>query len=250
MDYIVILTTVGELRIIPRKKTQYYFRIVLSCSALVPTPTLDEGTQKLTVVAIVSNSFTLASNKNDLEETLSVAERREVSGSGLLGKSLSSNNLVRNSSGNGHHGGTAVVQLSILLTKLLGGLGIPVVQCSKTDTIVSIELSSGPPGKLYETADNKDLEKSGWGDLEETSDASADVTELEIGRRGKVSVESPVVVVDEGSGHSHHGNTSVLALDGTVADELILVSDVSKGIEVSKRGHGSDLGLLESVQGS
>jgi hypothetical protein len=41
----------------------------------------------------------------------------------------------------------------------------------------------------------------------------------------------------------------VLALDGTVAGEFLVISDVSKGIEETKRGGGTNL-LFRDLKGS
>jgi len=160
----------------------------------------------------------------------------------LFGEGLSGDELLGEDSEDSHHGGTSVVELSILLTEFLGRFLLPVVDLSESDTVVSIEFGRWPPCELNKSHEDENLQKSGGWDLEESSDTVIDVGELESGGRGKVSVESPLVVVDEGSEHGHHGDTSVLTLDGAVAFELGFVGDVSKRIEESKRSGGSDLG--------
>lgn len=177
----------------------------------------------------------------DLEPSLSITEGRKVSSGGLFGKSLTGKDLVGDSTSDGHHGGTSVVKLSIHLTDLLGGFLFPVVDLSQTDSVVTIELGGGPPGELNETTNEQNLQKTSRGDLEETTDASADIRELEIVGGGQVSVKGPVVVVDKCTQHSHHGDAAVLLLDSAVTLERSLVSDVSEGIEKAKRGRGANL---------
>jgi len=178
-----------------------------------------------------------------LEETLSVTEGREVTRGGLFSEVLSSNNFVGEGSKDTHHSSTSVVKFSILLASFFSGFFIPVVDVSKPDAVVSVKLGGWPPGKLNKSANNKDLGKSSSWELEKSSDTGVDVREFKSIRWGKVSIEGPVVVVDESSGHSHHSNTSVFTLNSTVTSEGIVISDVSKRIEVSKRGNGSDLFL-------
>ena len=187
---------------------------------------------------------------NDLEESLSISEGGEVSSSCLLSEVLSGDNLVGEGSEDCHHSSTSVVKFSVLLTVVLGRLFLPVIETSETDSVVSREVRCGPPGKLNESTEKDDLSKSSSRNLEKSSNSRVDVGEFKSSRRGKVSIESPSVVVDEGSEHSHHSNTSVLALYSTVTDEGLLVFDVSKGIEVSEGSYSSNLILkLGSSEG-
>lgn len=142
-----------------------------------------------------------------------------------------------------------VVELSVLLTELLCRLLFPVVDLSEPDTIVTIKLGGRPPGKLNQTREENDLEKTGRRDLEKPSDTIVNISELQVLGRGEVSIESPVVVVDECSEHGHHCDASVLALNSTVAEELGVIRDVSKRIEESKRGDSSSLSSLEKSSG-
>ena len=173
-----------------------------------------------------------------------------MSGGGLLSKALPSDNFVNEGSKDGHHSGTSVVKLGVLLANFLGGLGFPVVQGSKPYTVVAIKLGGRPPGKFNKPADKDDLKKTCRWNLEKTSDSGVNVGELKVLGWGKVSIEGPVVVVHKGTQHGHHGNTSVLAFNGTVANELILVGDVSQRIEESKRSSGTNFSLSDHVQGS
>ena len=152
--------------------------------------------------------------------------------------------LLRDNSEDTHHGSTSVVELGVLLAEFLAWFLVPVVDLSKPDTVVSIKLAGRPPGKLNKSTSEDDLEESGRWDLEKTSDSAVDVRELKVLRRGKVSIEDPFVVVDKSSGHGHHGNTSVLALNSTVTLELLGGSDVSERIEESERSGGSNLSGL------
>ena len=176
-----------------------------------------------------------------LEETLAIAEGVEVGGGGLLSKGLTSDDLMSDGADDASHGGAAVVELGVALTKLALRLLLPVVPGADADAVVSVKLGGGPPGELDEAADKEDLEEASGGDLEEAADTRIDVGELEILGFGQVSVEDNEVIVDEGSGHGHHGNTAVLALDGAVADEGILISDVTEGVEEAEGGDGTEL---------
>jgi len=160
---------------------------------------------------------------------------------GLLVQALSGKDFLSNDSGNTHHSGTTVVEFRVLLTNFLGGFLFPVVDLSKPDTVVAIKLGGGPPGKLDKAHNNKDLGKSSRWDLEKSTDSAINISELQVAGGRKVSIESPLVVVDKGSKHGHHGNTSVLALDGSVSGEFLIIRNVSKGIEKTKRGSGSNL---------
>jgi hypothetical protein len=173
-----------------------------------------------------------------------------VTRSGLFEQSLASKNLLGDDSGNSHHGGTAVVELSVLLADLLCWFLLPVVDLSEPDAVVAIKLGCGPPSKLDESHNDKDLSKSGGWDLEKSTDSSVDIGELQVVGRGKVSIESPLVVVDESSKHGHHGDASVLALNSTVTGEFLVISDVSKGIEETKRSGGTNLLFRDLKRGT
>ena len=164
-----------------------------------------------------------------------------MAGGGLLSEALAGDNLVDEGAEDAHHGGAAVVELGVALAKLAGGLLVPVVPGSQADAVVSVELGGGPPGELDEAADEDDLGEAGDGNLEEAADALVDVGELEVVAGAEVAVEGSLVVVDEGSEHGHHGDAAVLALDGAVADEGLLIGDVAEGIEEAEGGDGADL---------
>ena len=144
-----------------------------------------------------------------------------------------------------------IVKFGVLLTKLFGRLLLPVVDLSEPDTVVAIKLGTRPPGKFDKSTEKDDLEETGRRDLEGPSNTGVDIRELQVLGRGKVSIKCPLVVVDERSEHGHHRDTAVLALNRTVADELIIVGDVPERVEESKRGGSSNFrGLKESRGGS
>ena len=130
----------------------------------------------------------------------------------LSGKLLS-NQVTHNS----HHSSTSVVKLSIKLAGLL--LRVEDVVSEVSDSVISIVLGSGQPSKLDESEESNDLSKSSGGDGEKSVDSGGDVGELEVVGRGDESVEDDVVVVDDGSYNSSHGNTSVLTLNSAATLE-------------------------------
>jgi hypothetical protein len=148
---------------------------------------------------------------------------------------------------NCHHSRTSVVEFSILLADLLSRFPFPVVDLSEPDTIVTIQLGGRPPGKLNKSTCKDDLGKSSSRELEKSANTRVDITELQASRWGKVSIESPHVVMDESTEHGHHGDASVLALDSTVPGEGSIVSDVTKGIKESEGSGGSNL-LLRNLE--
>mmetsp|Transcript_53836 Transcript_53836/g.80340 ORF Transcript_53836/g.80340 Transcript_53836/m.80340 type:complete len:215 (-) Transcript_53836:96-740(-) len=186
---------------------------------------------------------------SDLEVSLSITERRHVKGRELFSKVLSSENFLGDNSSNGHHGGTSVVKLSVLLTDFLSWFLVPVVDLSKSNTVVPIQLGCRPPSKLDEPANQNDLGKTSSRKLEKASNSRVDIRELEVVRWGHVSIERPLVVVDKSSEHGHHGNASVLALNSTVTNEFGFIRNVSKRIEESKRSGGSNIRGLEESRG-
>jgi len=161
-----------------------------------------------------------------------------VVGSVLLVNSLSSDFLGNHVSDNSHHSSTAVIKLGVELAGLL--LGVKDIITEVTNSVVTVVLGSGPPGDLNKSAEGNDLCKSSGGDGEDSLDTSGDIRELKSGGRRDVSVEDDVVVVDDGSNNGHHGNTSVLALDGTTTLEgLRLGVHPSERIEDSEGLGGS-----------
>jgi hypothetical protein len=164
-----------------------------------------------------------------------------VTRGGLFGQVLAGEDLLGEDTGDTHHSGTSVVELSVLLADHLGGFLFPVVDLSKPDTVVTVKLGGRPPGKLDESRKDNDLGKSSSRDLEKSANTRVDIGKLQVVGRRKVSIESPLVVVDEGSKHGHHSNASMLALDSAVSFELGVIGDVTERIEESKRGGGTDL---------
>mmetsp|Transcript_37259 Transcript_37259/g.81681 ORF Transcript_37259/g.81681 Transcript_37259/m.81681 type:complete len:210 (+) Transcript_37259:189-818(+) len=150
---------------------------------------------------------------------------------------LAFKDIVDHDAEDSHHSGTAVVELNIKLAGLL--LGVLDLGSEVTNTVVTVVLGGGHPGKLDKGEEGKDLSKTGGGDGADAINTVGDVGELEVGGGGKVSVELDVVLVDDGSNDGGHGNTSVLALDGTTTLEgLGLGLEPAKGI-VNAKGLGN-----------
>ena len=148
-----------------------------------------------------------------------------------------------------HHSSTSVVKLGIKLTGLL--FWVLNVVSEPTDTVVSVVLGSRHPCELNKCEEEKDLKESGSWDSTDSVNSGGDVTELKVGRRGKVSVEGDVVVVYDGSNYGSHGNTSVLALNSTTTFEVLGFSvEPSKRVIHSKRGGGSKLKLVNHAEGT
>ena len=184
----------------------------------------------------------------NLECSLSISEWGEVASGVLLVHGLSSENLSNHISHDSHHSGTSVVKLGIKLAGFL--FWVLDVVSEPTDTVVSIVLGSGHPGELNKSEEEKDLKKSGSWDSTDSVNSSGDITELEVGGWGKVSVEGDVVVVYDGSNYGSHGNTSVLALNSTTTFEVLGFSvEPSKRVINSKRGSGSKLKLVNHFKG-
>jgi len=172
-----------------------------------------------------------------------------VSSSVLLIHGLSSELLSNHVSENAHHSSTAVVELSIELAGLL--LGVLDVGSEESNPVVSIILASRPPGELNKTTDSNNLGKSGSRDGEKAIDASGDVAELKVVAGGDVSIIDDVVVVDNASNNGHHGNASVLTLNGTATLKgLRLAGHPSEGIEHAEGLGGSELELVDHLHRS
>mmetsp|Transcript_24927 Transcript_24927/g.52918 ORF Transcript_24927/g.52918 Transcript_24927/m.52918 type:complete len:253 (+) Transcript_24927:55-813(+) len=187
---------------------------------------------------------------NCLEYTLAISERRDVSGRVLFEHGLSSELFNDHVSKDSHHGGTSVVQFNIKLAGLF--FRVFDITSEPSNSVVSVVLGSRHPCEFDKSDEEEDLGKSSRRDGGNSGHSSWDVRELKIGRRGKVSIEDDVVVVDNGSDNGSHGNTSVLALDGTTTFEGLWLSvQPSKRIEDSKRLGDSKLKLayLKSRRG-
>ena len=153
----------------------------------------------------------------DLEDTLSISKRVEVTGSVLLVHGLSSELFCNHVAHDAHHSSTAVVELNIQLASLL--LGVEDVAAEVANTVITVVLGGREPCELNEAEEGDDLGKTSGGDGENTIDASGDVGELQVVGGGDVSIENNVVVVDNSADDSSHCNTAVLALDSTTALE-------------------------------
>jgi len=183
----------------------------------------------------------------NLENTLSVSEGGDVASGVLLSHGLAGHALNNHVSHNSHHSGTSVVQLNIELAGLLGG--VLDVLSEVANTVISRVVRGRHPGELDKSEEKEDLEKSGSGDGTDSVNSGGNIRELEVVGRAQVSIEDDVVVVDDGSNNGSHGNTSVLALDGTTTlERLGLVIQPSERIINTERGGGTELELVD-VQG-
>ena len=165
----------------------------------------------------------------------------------LFVHSLSGHYFDNHVSEDTHHSGTSVVDLGVQLAGLLFGVE---VLSEPTDTVVSVVLRSRHPCKLNKGEEEKDLKKSGVGDGTDSVNSSWDIGELEVLAGAQVSIESDVVVVDDDTNNGSHGNTSVLALNGTTTLEGFgLRLEPSKRIVDTKGSGDTNLKLID-VQGS
>jgi hypothetical protein len=177
---------------------------------------------------------------------LAISEGGDVSSGVLFVHSLSSDAFRNHVTENSHHSGTSIVDLGVQLAGLFFGVE---VLSEPTNSVVSVVLGSRHPCKLDKGEEEKDLKKSGVGDGADSINTSGDIGELQVLRRRKVSIEGDVVVVDNDTDNSSHGNTSVLALDSSATLERLGFSfEPSKGVIDSKRGGDTDLKFID-VQG-
>lgn len=183
-----------------------------------------------------------------LEESLAISEGGPVTRGSLFVQILAGEDLLDDDSCNTRHCRTSVVKLGVLLANLFGWFLFPVVDLSKPDSVITIKLGGRPPCKLDKSHHDEDLEKSSRWDFEKSTDSTVDIGELQVRRWREVSIEGPFVVVDKSSEHSHHGDASVLALNSTVTGEFLVISDVSEGIEETKR-RGCTNFLLRNLKG-
>jgi hypothetical protein len=160
-----------------------------------------------------------------------------VSSRVLLVHSLSGDALRNHVSKDSHHSSTSVVKLSIKLAGLL--LGVLDVISEPSNSVVSIVLGSRHPCELHKSSEEKDLKKSSGGDSTDSVNSGGNISELKVGGRGKVSVEGDVVVVDNASYNSSHGNTSVLTLNSTTTLEVLGLSIEPSERIVDSKGIGS-----------
>jgi hypothetical protein len=163
-----------------------------------------------------------------LEDTLAITEGGDVSSGVLLVHGLAGELFGNHVSEDTHLGGSAVVQFNIELAGLL--FGVLDVGSKVTNSVVSVVLGCRHPCQLNKSEEGKDLGKSGGGDGTDTIGTGGDIRELQVVGWGKVSIEDDVVVVGDDTNNGSHGDTSVLALDGTTAFE-----GLGLGLEPSKR---------------
>mmetsp|Transcript_11605 Transcript_11605/g.24199 ORF Transcript_11605/g.24199 Transcript_11605/m.24199 type:complete len:205 (-) Transcript_11605:195-809(-) len=165
--------------------------------------------------------------------------------------------LMNHEAKDAHHGSTAIVQLNGTLGQL--GLLIKSVPTKVKGTIAEVtgELALSShilhDGKLQDANKGNNLQESSLGDGVRARDGSPAIGE---GIKGVSSVVNVSGQVDAVAGHNltKEGklrNAAVLDLDVTEAIEPLLVSigEHTKGIEESKGGLGTELGI-EGLEGS
>ena len=151
-----------------------------------------------------------------------------MSGRVLFVHSLSGKLFGDHVSDDSQHGGTSIVQLNIELAGFL--FRIFNVGSEVSNSVVSVVLGGRHPCELNKGEETQDLGKSGRRDGEDSADSGRDIGELQVVTGGKVSIKDNVVVVDNGTDDSSHGNTSVLAFDSPTTFE-----GFGLGLEPSKR---------------
>ena len=116
-----------------------------------------------------------------------------------------------------HHGGAAIVDLSVQFPGLL--FRVLDVAAEVSDAVVAIVLARREPGNLDEAEEGDNLSDTRGGHGEDSINSGGDVGELKVVGRGQVTVEHDVVVVHDGSDNGSHGNTAMLPLDGATTLE-------------------------------
>ena len=161
----------------------------------------------------------------------------------MLSESLSLDAFLDHSSQDSQLSGTSVVQFNVeLVGKLLSLQGLSEVSGS----VVSGVVGSRPSDGLHEANSEQDLEKAERWDGTDSINTVRDGRERNGSIKGDGAREFDSGVVDKGSDDCHHGNTSVLALNGTTTlESLGLGLEVSKRVENSERLGGSDLELVD-----
>ena len=160
--------------------------------------------------------------------------------------------LVDHQSEHTHLGGTALVELDVVLTGLLRIRESVPAEVDVSIAEVTRALSANPvphEGGLQQTNEEEKLGKSGLGDSRQVGEATREVGEL--GAR-EVNVAREAVTSGGGdvTNNTEHGNTSVLQLDVSEAVEfgLIGVLEEAERVVEADRGGDSDL-AVERVEG-
>mmetsp|Transcript_11964 Transcript_11964/g.20278 ORF Transcript_11964/g.20278 Transcript_11964/m.20278 type:complete len:249 (-) Transcript_11964:61-807(-) len=159
----------------------------------------------------------------------------------LFCQGLSGDHFSDHGAHDSHHGGTSLVHFDIELLQLL--LAVQEVGDERTSvsaSVVSAVVGGGPDGKLADSAKEEDLGDSGQRHGEESVDAVGNVGETDAQFLGEVSGELNVGVVEQHTHDGHHGNTSMLALDGTTTLKVGVEGSLARGrilvgVQPSKR---------------
>jgi hypothetical protein len=153
-----------------------------------------------------------------------------------------------------HLSGTAVVQFDgTLLELLFFRKAIPSEVNGVVAEVTNVFTSSGDvlhDGRLKDTDEEKELDKSTGRDGLEGSETVGDISELG-SRKVNASWKTDTGLLDKVSNNGKHGDTAVLQFNESEAVELLLVAigDKAEGIEKSERGLGTEL-ILEGAKSS
>ena len=121
-----------------------------------------------------------------------------------------------------------MLQLNIELAGLF--FRILDVRSEVSNSVVSVVLGSRHPCELNKGEEGQDLRQTSRWDGKDSTDSGRDIGELQVIGRGNVSIKNDVVVVDNGTNNSSHGDTSVLTFDSTTTFKGLRL-----GLEPSER---------------
>ena len=196
------------------------------------------------------NSFPKVQHMTSLRRAVS----DEVAAGNLLSKGLAGDDLSDHGAEDSEHGSTALVDLNVELVELLLSLKeVGDERSSVSAAVVTAVVGGGPDGELADSAEEDNLRDSGKRNGEKSVDTVGDVGEADAQLLREVSGELNVGVVEKHTDDGNHGNTAVLALDGTTALEARVESgevlgrvgstEESNGVVQAKRGRDSDGGV-------
>jgi hypothetical protein len=151
----------------------------------------------------------------------------------LFCQGLSCDTFTDHGTEDSHHGSTSLVDLHIeLVLQLITFQKVGDKGTSVSSSVVTGVVGSGPNGKLTDTREKENLGNSSQWNTEETHHTIGNVREANSHFLGEVSREFNSGIVEEHTDNGSHGNTSVLAFDGTTTFKV--------GMESSKLGGGVD----------
>mmetsp|Transcript_77040 Transcript_77040/g.151083 ORF Transcript_77040/g.151083 Transcript_77040/m.151083 type:complete len:207 (-) Transcript_77040:81-701(-) len=156
----------------------------------------------------------------------------QVARSDLFCQCLSSDSLANQCTHDTQHGSTSLVELHIQLVlqfitlQEVGNKG-----ASISDTVISRVVGSRPDSQFTNTAEEEDLGNTGKGNREKSVHAIGNVREADAQFLGEVSGEFDSGVVEQHTNNGSHGNTAVLAFDGSATFKVGMESgEVASGV--------------------